>query len=122
MNTLVQALETNVQAARIGLRELQEKFEHVSKEISVSNNTSEHFMTITMVFGGTAACREYTLFRESQNSEPVGWVRGHTKIGQAQVHVYSDSVLCLRKMFRRPEFVEKWKEQLQQFQSTNDYK
>ena len=36
VNTLVQALETNVQAARDRLRDHQEKFENLTKEIKVS--------------------------------------------------------------------------------------
>ena len=29
----------------------------------------------------TAACREYTLPRDEDTSEPKGWIRGNTKIG-----------------------------------------
>ena len=29
----------------------------------------------------TGSCREYTVPRDDQDSEPVGWIRGHTKIG-----------------------------------------
>ena len=33
-------------------------------------------------FGGkTRSCREYTLLRDHQDSEPIGWIRGDTKIG-----------------------------------------
>ena len=44
------------------------------------------------------------------------------KLSKAQVHVYSDSVLCLGKMHRHPEAMEKRREQLQYFQSSNEYR
>ena len=33
-------------------------------------------------FGGkTGSCREYTLPRDDQDSETLGWLSGHTRIG-----------------------------------------
>ena len=33
-------------------------------------------------FGGTTgSCREFKLPRDDQDSEPIGWIRGHTRIG-----------------------------------------
>ena len=32
-------------------------------------------------FTNTVACREYTLPRDEETSEPKGWIRGNTKIG-----------------------------------------
>ena len=32
-------------------------------------------------FTNTVACREYTLARDGEASEPKGWIRGNTKIG-----------------------------------------
>ena len=34
------------------------------------------------------------------------------KLSKAKVHVYSDSVLCLGKMYGHPDVMVKWKEQL----------
>ena len=42
------------------------------------------------------------------------------KLSEAKVHVHSDSVLCLGKMHRHPEAMEKRKEQPQYFQSSNE--
>ena len=44
------------------------------------------------------------------------------KLSKARVHVYSDSVLCLGKMHPQLFVVDKWKEHLEYFQSTNEYK
>ena len=45
----------------------------------------QYFRTIHDVndgFGGKrGSCREYTLPRGDQYSEPTGWIRGHTRIG-----------------------------------------
>ena len=41
--------------------------------------------------GSTGACREHTLPRDHDYSEPVEWIRGHTKIGpvlQVKVKYY----------------------------------
>ena len=32
-------------------------------------------------FTESVACREYTLSRDENSSEPKGWIRGNTKIG-----------------------------------------
>ena len=34
-------------------------------------------------FTDAVACREYTLPRDEETSEPKGWIRGNTKIGSA---------------------------------------
>ena len=34
-------------------------------------------------FADSVACREYTLRRDEDSSEPKGWIRGNTKIGPA---------------------------------------
>ena len=34
-------------------------------------------------FTDLVACREYTLPRDEDSSEPKGWIRGNTKIGHA---------------------------------------
>ena len=45
----------------------------------------QYFMTQDTVefsqFTGAVACREYTLPRDEDSSEPKGWIRGNTKIG-----------------------------------------
>ena len=33
--------------------------------------------------GGAGVCREYTRPRDDEDSVPIGWIRGHTKIGLA---------------------------------------
>ena len=32
-------------------------------------------------FTDAVACREYTLLRDEDTSEPKGWIRGNTRIG-----------------------------------------
>ena len=96
VDTLVQILGTHVQAARDRLRVHQERFERLSREIKVPQicesagfmrkvSIGQYFKTIHDVedgFGGkTQACREYTSLRDHQDSEPVAWIGGHTKIG-----------------------------------------
>ena len=96
-NTLTQAPETNVQLARERLRDHREKFENLSKEVKESQtcepagfmrkvSIGQYFRTIQDVndaFGGMkGSCRECTLPRDDQDSsQPIGWIRGHTKIG-----------------------------------------
>ena len=73
----------------------QERFEKWSSETKVSQicesdgfmrkvSIGQHFRTIQGVndgFGGkTGSCREYTLPRD-QDSEPIGWISGRTRIG-----------------------------------------
>ena len=45
----------------------------------------QHFMTKDTSefsqFTDAVACREYTLPRDEETSEPKGWIRGNTKIG-----------------------------------------
>ena len=43
------------------------------------------------------------------------------KCAKAQVHAYSDSVLCLGKMHDHSEANEKWKSQMKEFQQSNEY-
>ena len=96
MNTLVQTIKTNVQAARDRLRDHQEKSEILSREIRVSQICESAVLMrkvsigqccrtirdVTDGFGGkTGSCREYTLTRDHQDSEPIGWICGHTRIG-----------------------------------------
>ena len=85
-----------VQAARDRPHDHQEKFVNLSKETKVSQicesagfmrkvSIGPYFRTIHDVNDGcggkTGSCREYTLPREDQDSEPIGWIREHTKIG-----------------------------------------
>ena len=42
----------------------------------MTKNTEEHSQ-----FTESVACREYTLPREEETSEPKGWIRGNTQIG-----------------------------------------
>ena len=57
------------------------------------DKTSEPFFDVDDGFGGTTgSCREYTLPRDHQDSEPIGLVNGHTRIGPVlQIRV----VCCL---------------------------
>ena len=43
-------------------------------------------------FQDSVACREYTLPRDENLSEPKGWIRGNTKIGP----VLEDAICCLQ--------------------------
>ena len=43
-------------------------------------------------FSDAVACREYTLPRDEETSEPKGWIRGNTKIGP----VLGVAACCLR--------------------------
>ena len=43
-------------------------------------------------FTDSVACREYTLPRDEDSSEPKGWIRGNTKIGP----VLEDTTCCLQ--------------------------
>ena len=43
-------------------------------------------------------------------------------LSKAKVHVYSDSFLCLGKMQRHPDAMVNWKDQLQYFQESNEYR
>ena len=95
VNTLVQAVETNVQAARDRLRDHQEKFDNLFKEVhSVSDLCiswiNEESLCWTSPPNNSRRerwlCREnrivhveHTLPRYDQDSEPIGWIRGHTK-------------------------------------------
>ena len=44
------------------------------------------------------------------------------KWAKEKVHVYPDSVLCLGKIHEHTEANAKWKDQLQEFQPSNDFK
>ena len=93
VNTLVETLETKVQAPRDRLREYQGKFGNLSREIRVSQFCEsagvmkkilfgQYIRTMHDVndgFGGKAgSCGEYTLPCDHQDSEPVGWIQRHT--------------------------------------------
>ena len=53
----------------------------------------QYFMTKdTEEFTDSVACREYTLPRDEDSSEPKGWIRGNTKIGP----VLEVTTCCLR--------------------------
>ena len=47
-------------------------------------------------FTNTVACREYTLPRDEEASEPKGWIRGNTKIGP----VLEVATCCLHGKYR----------------------
>ena len=55
-----------------------------------------------------------------------GWDQLHhanvIKWAKAKVHVNSDSVLCLGKMFGHPEANARWEDQLNEFQQSNAYR
>ena len=109
VNTLVQTRKTNVQAARDRLRDHLGKNEKLSREMKASQisesaglmrkvSVGQYLRTIHDAndgFGGkTGSCREYTLLRDHQDSEPIGWIRGHTRIGPVrQVRV----ICCLEQ-------------------------
>ena len=104
VNTMMKPVETEVPASRNRLRDHHEKFENVSKEIKVTqtceiagclllDNASEQSTTLMMVWRKTAACREYTLPRDHDDCEPVGWIRGFAMIGpviQVRVTYYAE--------------------------------
>ena len=58
--------------------------------------TDAGFLTVVEVefsqFTGSVVCREYTLPREEDTSEPKSWIRGNTKIGP----VLSVTTCCLQ--------------------------
>ena len=93
------------------LRDHQEKFGNLSKEIKVSQfcewagfmkkvSIGQHFRTIRDVNDGlggkTRSCREYTVLHDDWNSEAIGWIRGHTKIGP----VLQGRVTCCLDQYR----------------------
>ena len=93
VHTLVRTLGTDVQAARDRLRIHQEKCEKLSSEIEVSQICeSAGFMrkvsTILpnhsrcgwWIWRKDKSCRQYTLPRDHQDSEPTRWISGHTRI------------------------------------------
>ena len=105
VNTPIRAFETYVQAARNRFRDRQEKFENLSKEITVSQTCEtvgfigtvcigQYFRTIHDGLGGkTGSWRKYTVSRDISSSELVGWIRRDTKIGpvcQVRVTCYLD--------------------------------
>ena len=47
------------------------------------------------------ACREYTLPREEEASQPKGWIQGNTKIGPYEK---LQAVTCMVSMELRSEF------------------
>ena len=95
VNTWVQALETNVQAARDRLRDHQEKFDNLFKEVHSVSDLCISWINEESLYWtsppNNSRCErwlwrenrimhgEYTLPRDNQDSEPIGWIRGHTK-------------------------------------------
>ena len=78
------------------LRRYGERIEKVSQQDKLSKFcTDAGFLTVVDVgqyfmtkdteefsqFTNTVACREYTLPRDEEESEPKGWIQGNTKIG-----------------------------------------
>ena len=77
------------------LQQYEERIEKLSQQDRLSNfcmdtgflnfvEIGQHFMTKdTAEFSQflAVACREYTLPRDEETSEPNGWIRGNTKIG-----------------------------------------
>ena len=49
-------------------------------------------------FGGAGACRECTLPRDEDYSVPVGWIRGHAKLGTLAQYVKSESRIVWNNM------------------------
>ena len=45
----------------------------------------------------------------------------HSDERKAEVHVHSNSVLCLGKLRRLSEAISRWMEQIQCFQQANEY-
>ena len=92
------------------MRDHQEEVEHLSRETKVSQictsagfmrkvSVGQYFRTIHDVNDGfgikTGSCREYRPRRDDQDSEPIAWIRGHTRIGPVrQVRV----ICCLDNM------------------------
>ena len=57
------------------------------------DNTSEPVHDVNDDVGGkTGSCREHTLLCDHQDSQPTGWIRGHTRIGS----VRQVKVICCR--------------------------
>ena len=46
------------------------------------------------------ACREYTLPRDEESSQPIGWIQGNTKLGP---YWKLQLVICMLNMEWRPE-------------------
>ena len=78
------------------LQKYQERVDKLSQQNSVIKfctdagflktvEVGQHFMTKDTEefsqFTNAVACREYTLPRDEDASEPKGWIRGNTKIG-----------------------------------------
>ena len=84
------------------LQKYQERFEMLSQQDRVIKfctdagfltvEVGQYFMTKDTAelsqFTDSVACREYTLPRDENSSEPKGWIRGNTKIGPA-LEVYN---------------------------------
>ena len=60
------------------LQQYGERIEKLSttRQIFMTKDTAEF-----SIFTDAVACREYTLPRDEETSEPKGWIRGNTKIG-----------------------------------------
>ena len=44
------------------------------------------------------------------------------KLSKAKVHVFSDSVLCLGKIHEHPRSIEAWKEKIESFTKSHEYR
>ena len=55
-------------------------------------------------FTKTVACREYTLPRDKETSEPKGWIRGNTKIGP----VLEVTTRCLHRKYGNEDNSHSW--------------
>ena len=90
VNTLEKTLWTEVQASTNRLRDHEEKFAKLSKEMKVTQtceiagfmkkvSRGQCFRTLKDIDHGcggkTGACREFSLPRDHDDSEPVGWIR-----------------------------------------------
>ena len=49
-------------------------------------------------FTDAVACREYTLPRDEETSEPKGWIRGNTKIGPRQFSLVGQNFSWLKQV------------------------
>ena len=81
------------------LRRYRERIEKLSQQDRLSKfRTDAGFLTTVEVgqyFTDSVACREYTLSRDQNSSEPKGWIRGNTKIGP----VLEVTTCCLQGKF-----------------------
>ena len=92
------------------LQRYEERIEKLSQQDRLSKfcmdagflnvvEVGQYFMTKDTAefsqFTDAVACREYTLPRDEETSEPKGWIRGSTKIGP----VLGDNLLPARQIW-----------------------